>query len=107
RRLAGELAHELALLHEVVQQLLAHLQLRILEDVEELDGDRLVPDEVLGLVNRAETALSGDADDPVLLGNGRADDTERVVCVGHRASRKSIAVPRAERPIPFRAETGP
>src|SRR5262249_45937266 len=78
RRAARELRHQLAFLNEAVEELLALIFGRVCEDLEELDGDGLLPNRVLGLIDDPEHALADGRADTVLLREDRPRDTERV-----------------------------
>src|SRR4029077_21217295 len=84
-RAAGELRHQLALLDEAVEQLVALILRRVREDLEALDGDGLLPDRVLRQVDDAEATLADRVRDAVFVGDHRSADAEGVATSGAHA----------------------
>ncbi len=76
RGLAAELRQQRALLNESLLELIALIDRRVGEAIEELDGDRLVPDRVLGAIDDREASFADHALDAVLFGDRGADEVQ-------------------------------
>jgi hypothetical protein len=81
-RAARQLAEQLALLHELIEQLVAHLDRRVRQRREALERHGFVPDAVHRPEHHPEPALADHSLDGVFVGHDRADQGEAVVGLG-------------------------